>query len=117
MHELSIAESLITIIGEEMAKRGLKKLHSFKIVYGQISAIVPEALETSFEMLTINTPFAGAKMETEIKPMVVRCRQCGHEFSPSPEERVIMPCPQCSTELGHEIVSGRELYIDNIDAE
>ena len=117
MHELSIAESLIKIISEEMAKHGLTKLHSFKIVYGQISAIVPEALETSFEMLTLNTPFAGAKMETEVKPMVVRCRQCGHEFSPSHEERVIMPCPQCATELGHEIISGRELFIDNIEAE
>ena len=100
MHELSIAESLIKIIGEEMAKHGLTKLHSFKIVYGQISAIVPEALETCFEMLTMNTPFA-----------------CGHEFSPSLEERVIMPCPKCTTELGHEIISGRELYIDNIEAE
>jgi hydrogenase nickel incorporation protein HypA/HybF len=117
MHELSIAESLIKIIGEEMAKHGLKKLHTVKIVYGQISAIVPEALETAFEILTVNTPFAGAKMEIEVKPMVVRCRQCGQEFSPSQEERLIMPCPQCATELGHEIISGRELYIENIEAE
>ncbi len=117
MHELSIAESLIKIIGEEMAKHGLKKLLSVKIIYGQISAIVPEALETAFEILTVNTPFAGATMEIEVKPMVVRCRQCGQEFSPSQEERMIMPCPQCATEFGHEIISGRELYIDNIEAE
>ncbi|MBU4526584.1 MAG: hydrogenase maturation nickel metallochaperone HypA [Desulfomicrobium sp.] len=117
MHELSIAESLIKIIGEEMAKHGLKKLHSVKIVYGQISAIVPEALEMAFEVLTVDTPFAGAAMEIEVKPMVVRCRQCGQEFSPTQEQRLIMPCPQCATELGHEIISGRELYIENIEAE
>jgi hydrogenase nickel incorporation protein HypA/HybF len=117
MHELSIAESLIKIIREEMAKHGLTRLHSVKIVYGQISAIVPEALETSFEMLTMNTPLAGAKMECEVKPMVVRCRQCAAEFSPSHEERYIMPCPECGTELGHEIIAGRELYIENIEAE
>ena len=117
MHELSIAESLIKIIGEEMAKHGLTKLHSVKIVYGQISAIVPEALETSFEILTANTPYAGAKMECEARPMVVRCRQCGEEFSPSHEERLIMPCPKCATEFGHEIIAGRELYIENIEAE
>jgi hydrogenase nickel incorporation protein HypA/HybF len=117
MHELSIAESLIKIIGEEMAKHGLTKLLTVKIVYGQISAIVPEALETAFEILTVNTPMQGAKMEVEVKPMVVRCRQCAQEFSPSHEERIIMPCPRCATELGHEIISGRELYIEHIEAE
>jgi hydrogenase nickel incorporation protein HypA/HybF len=117
MHELSIAESLIKIIREEMAKHGLTKLLNVKIVYGQISAIVPEALETAFEVLTVNTPFEGAKVECEVKPMMVRCRQCGEEFSPAHEERMIMPCPKCATEFGHEIISGRELYIENIEAE
>jgi hydrogenase nickel incorporation protein HypA/HybF len=117
MHELSVAESLIKIISEEMAKHGLSKLLSVKVVHGQISAIVPEALETAFEILTINTPFAGAAFSMELKPMVVRCRQCGQEFSPTQEERMIMPCPGCATELGHEIISGRELYIDHIEAE
>lgn len=117
MHELSIAESLIKIISEEMTKHGLTKLLSVKVIHGQISAIVPEALETAFEILTINTPFTGAAFSMELKPMVVRCRQCGQEFSPTQEERMIMPCPRCATELGHEIISGRELYIDHIEAE
>lgn len=117
MHELSIAESLITIIREEMAKHGLTKLLKVKIVYGQISAIVPEALETAFEILTVNTPMSQATVEIEMKPMTVRCRQCAHVFSPSHEQRILMPCPQCETELGHEIIAGRELYIDHIEAE
>lgn len=117
MHELAIAESLIKIIGEEMNKHGLTKLLSVQIIYGQISAIVPEALETAFEVLAHGTPFAGAKVNITVKPMVVRCRQCGHEFSPHRDELILMPCPECATELGHEILSGRELYIDHIEAE
>lgn len=117
MHELSMAESLMQIINEEMSKRGLTKLLRVKIVCGQISAIVPEALETAFEMLTLNSPLHGAHFEVEIKPMTVRCRQCAHEFSPSEEEKILMPCPKCSTELGHTIISGRELVIENIEAE
>lgn len=117
MHELSIAESLIKIIREEMAKHGLSKLLTAKIVHGQISAIVPEALETAFEILTVGTPLEGAVIELETRPMVVRCRDCGHEFSPSQEERFLMPCPQCGTELGHEIIAGRELFIEHIEAE
>lgn len=117
MHELSIADGLIKIIGEEMAKHNLRKLLKVKIVFGQISAIVPEALETAFEVLTHGTPLAGAQVEIVAKPMVVRCRQCGQEFSPLPEDRILMPCPGCKTELGHEIIAGRELYIDHIEAE
>lgn len=63
MHELSIAESLIKIIGEEMNKHGLTKLLSVQIIYGQISAIVPEALETAFEVLAHGTPFCRSQSQ------------------------------------------------------
>ena len=65
MHELSVAESLIKIITEEMAKHNLDKLLKVKVVYRQLSAIVPEALDTAFEVLTLGTPLAGAVMELE----------------------------------------------------
>lgn len=117
MHELSVAESLIKIIGEEMARHNLSRLLRVKVVYGQLSAIVPEALDTAFEVLTHGTPLAGAVMEMERKDMAVRCRRCGHEFSPSREDMIRMPCPLCTEETGHAIVSGRELYIEHIEAE
>ncbi len=117
MHELSIVESLLKIIGDEMGKHNLTKLIKVKVVYGEMSAIVPEALETGFEALTINTPFEGAQIEIEAKPIVVRCRECKNEFSPSREDKFLMPCPACEAELGHEIISGRELYIEHIEAE
>ncbi|GAB1410773.1 hydrogenase maturation nickel metallochaperone HypA [Desulfovibrionales bacterium] len=117
MHELSIAESLIKIISDEMRKHGLHKLHSVQIVYGQISAIVPEALETAFEVLTHGTELAGAQIGMTVKPMVVQCQQCGREFSPDRKAHLAMPCPDCGAAHGHSIVSGRELYIDHIEAE
>lgn len=117
MHELSVAESLIKIITEEMAKYNLDKLLKVKVVYGQLSAIVPEALDTAFEVLTLGTPLAGAVMELEQKPMAVRCRRCGHKFTPAREDVVRMPCPRCAAETGHAIIAGRELYIEHIEAE
>lgn len=117
MHELAVAESLIKIIGEEMAKHNLGKLLKVKIVYGQISAIVPEALDTAFEVLTHGTPMAEAIIEMEQKPLQVRCRQCEHEFCPDKDDVVFMPCPKCAAEMGHTIIAGRELYIDHIEAE
>jgi hydrogenase nickel incorporation protein HypA/HybF len=117
MHELSIAESLLKIINEEMEKHGVSRLIRVKIVCGQMSAIVPDALDMAFEVLTVGTPQEGAHIELEELPVRVRCRECGREFCPSREEIYLMPCPHCDTELGHTMLSGKELYIEHIEAE
>lgn len=117
MHELAVADSVIKIVKEEMAKHGLTKVVSVKIIHGQISAIVPEALTMALEMLTMNTPLAEAVFSMEMQPLVLRCGQCQVEFTPQEEPLLIMPCPHCATQLGHEIISGRDLAIDHIEAE
>lgn len=117
MHELSIAQSMLKIIEDEMTKHSLTKVTKVKIIYGQISALVPEALETAFEVLTANTIFKDTAIELEMKPLVVRCGQCQQEFKPQADELVFMICPQCTANSGHEIISGRELYIDHLEAE
>ncbi|SDN31292.1 hydrogenase nickel incorporation protein HypA/HybF [Desulfonauticus submarinus] len=117
MHELSVAESLLKIIKEEMAKHNVNKLIRVKIKYGQISAIVPEALQTAFQVLTADTPLEGAEIITEEVPLKARCRVCKREFTPDPDEFVVIYCPYCKAEFGHEIISGKELIIEEIEAE
>ncbi|WP_462325134.1 hydrogenase maturation nickel metallochaperone HypA/HybF [Desulfoplanes sp.] len=117
MHELSIAEGLMGIIKEEMAKNNVTKLLSIKVIHGEIASVVPEALDLAFQALTVDTPMEGVRLEMEEVPTRVRCRECKHEFSPSEEDFYIMTCPECGTEMGHEILSGKELYIESIEAE
>lgn len=117
MHEMSIAQNLIQIIDEEMQKHEVHKLNKVKIVHGQLSHIVPEALETAFEVLTQGTRMQGAAISLEEKPLRAKCRECGREFSPEGEDLIIMTCPSCQTEFGHEILSGKELFIEEIEAE
>ncbi|MCA1742665.1 MAG: hydrogenase maturation nickel metallochaperone HypA [Desulfonatronovibrio sp.] len=116
MHEMSIAHSLVGIIQQEMAKHEVTKLLRVKVKYGRISAIVPEALETAFEAMTMDTELKGATLEIEEIPLVAKCRECHKEFSPE-GDLMIMTCPHCSAEFGHEIISGKELYIDELEAE
>jgi hydrogenase nickel incorporation protein HypA/HybF len=117
MHELAIAQSLVDIIAQELKKHGAVRLIRVKVKHGALSAVVPEALKLSFEAMTMDTEMAGAVLETEEVPLVVRCRQCEQEFSPATEDTIIMPCPHCGAEFGHEVVTGRELYIEHIEAE
>ncbi|WP_028575545.1 hydrogenase maturation nickel metallochaperone HypA [Desulfonatronovibrio hydrogenovorans] len=116
MHEMSIAHSLVGIIEQEMAKHNVTRLIRIKVKFGRISAIVPEALQTAFEAMTAGTSLEGSALEIEEVPLVAKCRECQKEFSPE-DDLMIMTCPHCSAEFGHDIVSGKELYIDEIEAE
>ena len=44
MHELSIAQSLLALIEDEMTKHGKEKLITVKVRHGRLSSVVPEAL-------------------------------------------------------------------------
>lgn len=113
---MSIAHSLVGIIEQEMTKHGVSRLIRVKVKFGRISAIVPEALQTAFEVMTAETPLRDAVLEIEEVPLVAKCRECSREFSPE-EDLLIMTCPHCSAEFGHQIISGKELYIDELEAE
>jgi hydrogenase nickel incorporation protein HypA/HybF len=53
----------------------------------------------------------------EETPVVLRCRSCGREFTPEVPSAAFAPCPGCGEELGHTVLSGRELYIDYLELE
>ncbi len=117
MHEMSIAQNLIRILEQEMTQNEARKLLRVKISYGRISAIVPEALQTAFQALTRQTPLEGAVMETREVPLKVRCRECATEFSPQDQDLLIMTCTSCGAEFGHEVISGKELLVEEIEVE
>ena len=117
MHEMSIASSLLTIVQEEMKKHGVSRLLLVRVRCGALTNIVPEALSFAFEALTMGTPFEGAVLEMEEVPLTLRCSKCGAVFTPSPEEQFFAACPACGSEAGHHVESGKEFYIENIEAE
>ncbi|MFP4070835.1 MAG: hydrogenase maturation nickel metallochaperone HypA [Desulfovibrionales bacterium] len=117
MHELAIAESLVNLIQQELEKHGATKLLKVRVKHGALATVVPEALQMSFEALTRDTNLEGAVLETEEIPLIVRCRECGEEFTPEEGDAFIMPCPKCGAEFGHEVIQGKELYLDHLEAE
>jgi len=116
MHEMSIAQSLIRIIDQEMARHNAKKLLRVSITYGSMSGIVPEMLQTAFKALTRDTLMQGAELETREVPLKVRCRSCAEVFIPQ-DDLLIMTCTFCGTEFGHEIVEGKEMYVQELEVE
>ncbi|MGE4299555.1 MAG: hydrogenase maturation nickel metallochaperone HypA [Desulfovibrionaceae bacterium] len=118
MHEASLAQSLIEIIRQEMESHGLTRLTSVSVKHGKLANVVPEALEFAFTAMIIDTPLAGARIIMEEVPVLVACHACGAEFTPGDESSVLyMPCPKCGEEFGHAVISGKELYLDHLEAE
>ena len=117
MHEMAIAQSLADILRQEIAKRNLGSITTVRVKYGRLSTVVPDALTFSFEILAQGTELEGAVLEMEEIPIRVRCRACAGEFTPEEESLIYMPCPRCGEEFGHEILTGKELYIDSIETD
>lgn len=113
MHEMSIAQSLIEILAEEMEKHGAKTLRAVHLRIGQLSAIVPEALSFCFQVISEGTEMAGAKLVMDIVPLQGYCPRCEKEFEIKEYHFV---CPMCgSTKI--ETIAGQDLAIVDMEVE
>ena len=117
MHEMSVVTSLLSIVQEEMRKHSVEKLLLVRVRYGALANIVPEAMSFAFEALTLDTPFAGAELELERVPVTLKCPKCGEVFTPPEGENFFAPSPNCGETIGHHIETGKELYVQHIEAE
>lgn len=113
VHEMSIAASLLELVQNELATRGLTKVTEVALVVGELSNVVPEALEFCWEVVTQDTPSAGSKLIIDHRPITARCRACGHEF---PVENYSFLCPACGSGETEQ-TSGSELYVDHLLAD
>jgi hydrogenase nickel incorporation protein HypA/HybF len=113
MHEMSIAQSLVEIIQEEMAKNQARVLRSVRLHVGEMSAVVPDSLSFCFEVITAGTEMEGARLMMDIVPLEGRCLSCGEAFR---IKDYVFFCPACGGG-DVETVSGQELSIVEIEVE
>ena len=113
MHEMSIAQSLIDIIREEMVRHNAGSLRSVRLRIGRLSAIVPESLSFCFEIITAGTDMEGAKLVMDLVPLRGACRGCGREFE---IEDYAFECPFCGSP-DIETVAGKELSIVDMEVD
>lgn len=113
MHEMSIVQSILGILREEMVKHEGQRLKKVVIKNGALAGIVTESLKFAWEALTPGGEFDGAELEVKEIPLKVKCGDCDEEFSP--DDNRCMPCPKCEQLLGHTVLQGKEMLIDSIE--
>jgi hydrogenase nickel incorporation protein HypA/HybF len=113
MHEMSIAQSLVEIIREEMSRHNVSRLRSVRLHIGEMSAIVPDSLSFCFEVITDGTEMEGARLIMDVIPLTGVCHDCGREFGIADYAFV---CPSCGgTKI--EATRGQDLSLVEIEVE
>lgn len=112
MHEMGIAvrivEIAISAIPPDIEDARIERVN---LKVGRLTAVVPESLRFCFNIVSSDTPLAGASLEIEETPIVIECGECGAETT---IEQPLFACSRCG---GGKVtvVSGRELDILSIE--
>lgn len=113
MHELSIIASLFEILEEKAQEQGASKIVLVKLKVGKLAGVVPEFLETAFDIYKEETIAREAVLEIEEIPLRIRCRKCQAIVE---KDDFVFICPACgSTDL--ETLEGTELLLEKLDLE
>ncbi|HPI71786.1 MAG TPA: hydrogenase maturation nickel metallochaperone HypA [bacterium] len=107
MHELSIAQSVIRSVLEEMERRRLSSVKKIHLRIGPWSGVMADAVQFNFTVLCVDTPLRDVRLIIEEPPPQGQCTQCSHTF---PIQAMSLVCPQCGCE-SVRLQGGDELEI------
>lgn len=113
MHELAITQSILDIARTAAAEHGARQVKSVRIMLGEYSGVVPQCIQSYFDVISKDTIAEGAVLDIQHLPVLIHCNACGQD---SRIDRLHVSCPLCgSTEL--KLLQGREFYIESIEVE
>jgi hydrogenase nickel incorporation protein HypA/HybF len=110
VHELSITQSVVDISLHNAAGRRVREV---VLEIGNLSGVVPEAVEFCFTACAQGTLLEGAILTIERVQARGSCAGCGASF---PVNAYYEPCPGCG-DYGVMITSGEELRVKELEVE
>lgn len=111
MHELSIAMSIVEMAQEEAERHG-GKVCAVHVKVGLLSGVVKDALLSSYEMASFDTPLQGSELVVEEVPIVIYCAKCRAERAL--ESMQWFCCSVCGTPTS-EVLHGKELEVVSLE--
>ncbi|MEM8680073.1 MAG: hydrogenase maturation nickel metallochaperone HypA [Planctomycetota bacterium] len=113
MHELSIANSLVTLAVEaiESANESDVIVDEVHVRVGALAGVVKEALHFCYDMATERTPLEGSTLVVHELPVVVFCPSCAEEIELPSIQR--FRCTRCDQPTA-DIRQGQELELQSI---
>lgn len=110
MHELSIAQSILTIVEKAAPKTPKAVITSVGLQIGELSGIEIDSLKFALSIIKKDTILEGATLDIELVRGEAECSACKTIFT-LPSYGTC--CPNCSS-YSMKILKGKELRVLNI---
>ncbi|MDM7916342.1 MAG: hydrogenase maturation nickel metallochaperone HypA [Candidatus Eisenbacteria bacterium] len=115
MHELSLALSILEIVGAEIARAGgsgceLRDVREVGVRIGTLSGVEPEALDFAWESMRLQAGCPAARLSITLVPARAVCERCGDSFLLGQGEG---ECAHCGV-APFRLTEGRELEVRRI---
>jgi hydrogenase nickel incorporation protein HypA/HybF len=112
MHELSVAESLMSLVIENAKNSDAKNVIKVSIVVGNLSGIVVDSLKFCFDEVKKDTAAKNADLVIDEVSATAYCIKCENKFRVG---QYAFACPDC----GETIIpsGGNELYLKDMEVE
>jgi len=110
MHELSLASAIVNTVAKHA---GGRRVTVVWLRVGRLRQVIPDTLEFYFEFVARGSVCDGARLEQEVVPARLRCRECAREWE------IEIPAFRCPTCGGSdvEVASGDEFEVESIEVE
>ncbi len=111
MHEMSVAQNILTIVQQHLPERQMHQASSIRLRIGDAAGIVPESLEFCFKAITSDSPLRSTSLIIERVPLQLHCNLCNTNSTP---DSGYFFCQTCgATDVN--ILSGTELQVVEIE--
>lgn len=113
MHELSIAQSVISIVEKSLPATFEGQVTSVILQIGTLSGIELDALEFSFSILKEKSKLKNASLLIEEIQAQAECRSCKSIFDINAYGE---PCPSCQS-FEYALIKGKEMKVLRINVD
>jgi len=113
MHELSIAESILEAVRQEIALRPGARPVRVGLRIGELAAVDVDSLNFCFESVLRGTEWETLQLDARVCPQRRKCQSCDVEFAVVEYNSVCTTCNSSETKL----ISGDELDFDYLEVE
>lgn len=112
MHELPATRGMLDVALEAAREAGADRILSIAVVVGDLTSFVDDSIQFYFDIMSRETPAAGAVLQFRRESAEGRCAECGHTFPVTPP--VPRECPACES-LALSVTGGQNFYVDSIE--
>lgn len=114
MHELQVTQRILNVVLNHAEKNSVNRVVRINLRIGELSDLENEWIQQYFDYLSKDTVAAGARLNIERVPVVMRCRECQLQFEVNIREMEKIRCPECRNE-SCTMISGKEYYIKDLE--